>query len=64
MENTIELKQIRRSRNLNVLKYIKAFARKFFEHYGHFWNSQVDYEQVDQKIQEIRLKYECYRMRL
>lgn len=64
MENTIELKQIRQDRRLNVLKYINAFARKFFEHYGNFWNSQVDYAQVDQKIQEIRLKYECYRMRL
>lgn len=64
MENTIELKQIRQSRSLNVLKYIKTFARKLFEHYGHFWSSQMDYEQVDQKIQEIRLKYECYRMRL
>ena len=64
MENAIELKQIRQARSSNVLKYIKAFARKFFEHYGNFWNSQVDYEHVDQKIQEIRLKYECYRMRL
>ncbi len=64
MENTIELKQIRQARIVSVFKYINAFARKFFEHYGNFWNSQVDYEQVDQKIQEIRLKYECYRMRL
>lgn len=64
MENAIELKQIRQSRSLIAVKYIKSFARKFFEHYGNFWNSQVDYEQVDQKIQEIRLKYECYRMRL
>ncbi len=64
MENAIELKNIIVSKERAPLKYIKHFAKRFFFHYGNFWNSQVDYEHVDKMIQETRLKYEYLRMRL
>lgn len=64
MENVIELqgsvKLKRPSLTTSFLKLVKAL----YLHYQNFWSSQVDYESVDKKIQEARLKYEIYRMRL
>lgn len=65
MENAIELKNISTvSEPKKLQNFVSRVFKKFIFHYRSFWARQIDYEKVDRQIQETRLKYEIYRMRL
>lgn len=60
MEDVIEQKPITADPKRSASNIVRRIAARF----SRLWAHQADYEQVNQRIEETRLKYELFRMRL
>lgn len=64
MENVIAEKRIKTSEESTWLRSAKSIIRKINAGFTALVKDQADYEKVNRMIEENRLKYELFRMRL